>query len=184
MTARPGVSCGDHQATRQLMFHVEVKLLHSTLFEVEVLGLNGSLESSRVRFGCEGWGKGLREAATRRDCSQGTDSSREVGSFGEEWRILPQTLSALVPGRIVEDGIASANGCVLAAKRLPGKTDTRLECSLVHLDTDSTVGVHSGDQIVAARRRSTLAVEIKVSLAIFGLGDRSHQRVSEPQIQG
>ena len=71
----------------------------------------------------------------------------------------------------MEDGIASANGCVLAAERLPRKTDARFERSLVHLDADSAVGVDPGDQIVATRRRSALAVEIKVSLAIFGLGD-------------
>ena len=44
------------------------------------------------------------------------------------------------------------------------------------------IGVLLGDQIVTPRGATTVAVEIKVSLAIFGFGDRSHQGVGQTEV--
>ena len=79
------------------MFDIQVELLHSSLFEVEVLRLNRSLERSRIRFRGQDRGEGLGEAATWSPCVPKRAEAGEISGFGEEGRILPQTLSALVP---------------------------------------------------------------------------------------
>src|SRR5215472_1156222 len=76
----------------------------------------------------------------------------------------------------MENGIPSANGRFLAAERLPGEADARLESSLVKLQTDAPVGE---DTVGApADRRTalglipleTLHVVIRHAIADLGLG--------------
>jgi hypothetical protein len=45
--ARTRVACGEHYVSRELVLNVEVELLDHPLFEIQVLGLNGSKVAAR-----------------------------------------------------------------------------------------------------------------------------------------
>ena len=174
MATRAGIPSGEHDVAGELMFDIEVELLHSPLLEVEILRLNSAGEIRRIGWRSKDWGECLRKSAARGDSSKRTEAG-EISRFREEWWVLPQALCALVPGGIVEHRIAAANGGALAAERLPSEPDARFKSGFVQFDAGAAVGVLPGDQVVAARRASASAVEIKVRLAVLGLGDGCHE---------
>src|SRR5438552_2932843 len=63
--------------------------------------------------------------------------------FSQVRWVLPQALRTLVPRRIVVNGIATSKDGGLAAARLPGKADARLQGSLVQFDANSPVSVNT-----------------------------------------
>ena len=69
--ARTGIPEGHNHASRKLPFDVQVELLNHALFEIQVLRLNGSSESSRVRLCGKAREEGALQAAIERRCRSG-----------------------------------------------------------------------------------------------------------------
>ena len=84
----------------------------------------------------------------------------------------------------MKDRIPGADCRLGAPKRLPRQSNARLKSGLVELDADSAVRVRSRNQVITPWRRSTLAIEIKIRLAVLGLGDGCHQSPGQSQVQG
>ena len=149
MAARTRISHGHHDIARQFLFDVEVELLHSALLEIEILRLNGSRECSRVRLlGKNRESVGDVQAKVERPTVGGTccrgssaapDRESELAAFREERGVLPQSLRALVPGGIVEDGIACPHRGLGAAKWLPRQSDAGFEGGLVQFNAHAAV---------------------------------------------
>src|SRR5208282_3871153 len=124
-----------HHVSGCLMLNVEIVLLDHALNEIAVHGLDGSSVSAGVH-GCvvngtarDGGrrGRASREKKTIRESAaggaeSGTNSSGKGIHFGVERRILPQSLSALIPRGIVEDRISGPDRC-LVAQWLPSQPD-------------------------------------------------------------
>src|SRR5450631_669877 len=127
------------------MLNIQVELLHLSLFEVEILPLEGTLKTERIRRRGENleslrhgqtlnpWGSRSHKArlakrdSTERNCRRGAScrSKAEEVRFCKEWRIFPETLSPLVPGRVVENCVPSSYGRTLRAKWFPRQSDAR-----------------------------------------------------------
>src|SRR5580700_9524181 len=106
-TARPRVANCEYDLAGQLVFHVDVKLLYPALLEIRVLRDEGPGEIKGVRRRSK-YGESIGNADCRRrlailrgtgrggECTRASENER-VG-FSVVGRILPQPLSALVPG--------------------------------------------------------------------------------------
>ena len=136
----PAYPSGQHDVAGQLMLDVQVELLHHALFEVEILRLKVPGNVCRVGGGEVMIGRNSRcdrpqfRGSPMWQLPKGQTAPEKLVRFREVWWVLPQTLRALIPGGIVEDGIAGADRGGLTAQRLPGEPDARFESGLVHLD--------------------------------------------------
>src|ERR1035438_9768003 len=163
-TARTGITRGQQDLSRQLLFHIDVELLDSSLFEIRILRQDGPGKIGRVGRGGErresgghadsGGGQAARGAGGR---GEGTSAAeRKSIRFGIIGRILPQSLCALIPGRIVEDRIAAPNYRVASAEGLPRHANPRLQRRQIHLNAGARARVLTRNQELS-RRSSTLA---------------------------
>ena len=69
------------------MFNVEIELLNSPLFEIEILRLNGPGESGWIRRRRNDWKKAARDAASR--VSKRAGRKIKMVRLGKERRVLP-----------------------------------------------------------------------------------------------
>ena len=117
-----------HNISWQLALNIEVELLDRSLLEIEVRGLNCPCIGRWV-LGAEQRRtvdqKAIRKAATWRS-ERSADAGGVRINFRVIRRVLPQPLSALVPGRIVEDPITQSNGSLVTPHGLPGNADAGL----------------------------------------------------------
>src|SRR5580692_5582418 len=124
------------------MLDIRVELLYAALFEVEVLRLQRARKIRR-RLRCrDGREESIGQAAILwGDCNRVPERTRRAGEvvrLRQIRRILPQPLCALVPRRVMEDGIAGTNRCVLAVvERLPGQTNAGLDRRFIQLNSYS-----------------------------------------------
>ena len=202
-TARSGVARREYDVAGHLVFDVRVELLHATLLKIQILRLQGAGERLGTGRGsnrdeCTALWVRLQEYIfvstvlwrCRSRVIKRTDADGEQGEvvrFRKVRWILPEPLRALIPGRIVENGIATANCHFLRAERLPGDADARLDRRLVHLDANSAIGTNAdgaGTEIGAAGNEELTAGKIEVRLAIVCLRNWRHQRPSDAQVQG
>ena len=139
--AGTGIACRHHDVSWHLTLNVEVELLHDALFEIAVLRLNGSAVIAGAHGrGIErtvlGKGRALVQKTILQTAIGAAERSTDAGGekysckvigihFGIVGRVLPQALSALIPGRIVVNGIAGANHGPIDAEWLPHQTDAR-----------------------------------------------------------
>src|SRR5579864_5104877 len=168
------------------MLDIDVKLLNAAELEVEVLRLNVSCEGCRSRRSGENleaignvdgtWS--LAEDRGARGGGEGAAASEgEKVGFGVVRRILPQPLSALIPGRIVKDGIAGADCGLLAAAGFPSHAYAGLKSGPVPLDTGVFVRALASDEEGAGGR-------IEISLTIVHLGNGGSEIPSQTEIHG
>src|SRR5262249_36477897 len=139
------------------------ELLNPALLEVSVLRKDGAFE--------------IRRSGSR---GEGNKARGHIASgfkrFPVEWWILPQSLRALIPGRVMEDGITRANNGVVASERFPGAADTRFERRPIHVDSGIRARVHSGNKEFGGSR-----IEIRLAIAHLGLG--CHHGPGQAEIQ-
>ena len=157
-TARPGVSPGcQHNVSKNLALQVQVELLHSSLLEVKVLGVQRAGERGDGRGALHGPDHATRQVLQENalhaaiDCGVEIPAIREaveVVRFGEVGRVLPQPLPALIPRGIMEDRVSATDRCVLTLEWLPRETDARLDRGFVDLNSNIRSG---GNTEVAAR---------------------------------
>src|SRR5712692_6351237 len=134
MAARPRIPDRQHDVGGQLVFNVEVELLNSALLEIEILRLNCACEIVRVQRRRNRGEEPLLNAAVSAPQRAGIAWEKiEIIRLSEVRWVLPQSLRALVPRRIVEYRIPRAHRRCLAAEGLPGQSDPGLQGSLVQL---------------------------------------------------
>src|ERR1700686_2035509 len=139
MAARTCIPSGQYKSCRQLVLYVEVELLNSTLFEIEVLRLISSSEILGIHGRCKGRQERRSKTTPCRASETAGLSSEtcewseagEIVRLSEIRRILPQSLRALIPRGIVEDRIPQTNSGFLRSKWFPRDANPRLHGSLV-----------------------------------------------------
>src|ERR1700688_2722387 len=194
--ARSGVPGCQHDVSRNLALHVQVELLHSSQFEVKVLGKQCAGECS------DGRGRGigpdrattqalqenaLHAAIERCIAKRAIRDAVEIVRFGEVWRVLPKPLPALIPRGIMEDRVSATDRCVLTLEWLPREADPWLDRSLVQLNSNisirgDTEGTGSGQGTIPGYEQPARG-KIEVCLAILGFLDGSRKGPSEANVQ-
>src|SRR3954470_9487569 len=116
---RTSITGSQDNISGQLAFNVQVELLNRALPEVAIHGLDGSGVTGRIcrpgQNGTTGDWSARRSAHRNQEASGGraTKSKTEVAGTGIHLsivrRVLPQALSALVPGGIMENSVAGAD---------------------------------------------------------------------------
>src|SRR5579872_1629154 len=186
--ARASVPHGKNHIAGSLMLDVEVVLLDHALNEIAVHRLNGSRVSAgvhrcavnstsgdrRSRGRARREKKPIRQTATGA-AKGGTNASGKGIHFRVERRILPQSLSALIPRGIVEDGISGAYRGLWAHWR-PSQTDTWFESRFLKLNANAVIrsdavgataqpGAAGGDVPLQG-----INIEIRLTIFYFGFG--------------
>jgi hypothetical protein len=136
------------------MFNVNVELLDPAEFEIPILGLQGARKSGRVRRRYKLLKQeGARKAARLSGIPIGAIREREGRiRFSEVRRVLPQSLRALVPGRVVKNRVPCADSSVLASERLPGDSDAWLQRGHVHINPNSAIRLNAN--VTSAKSQS------------------------------
>src|SRR5579862_6947319 len=132
------------------MFDIHVELLRYSLPEIAVHRLDSSCVTAGVLRPGQNGAADHRSAVRRRWIDQeasgkrterATEPETEVARagihFGVVRRVLPETLSALIPGRVVENAITSADDSLFAAERFPGQSDAWFDCLRIKLNAST-----------------------------------------------
>src|SRR5208282_5857781 len=136
VATRTGVASGEHDVAGQLPLDVGVVLRNLSLPEVsrfvEICTTKGG--NSRRSVKNLKSVRDARDGAARAACRGITGWSRhwattelEDVALGEKGRVLPKTLRALAPRRIVIDRKSAAHHGLVAAENLPGRANARLK---------------------------------------------------------
>ena len=185
--ARPRIAGGQYNVADQLALDVHVPLLNSAQLEVRRLGIERSRKCSGGRRRWNGlksageteasWGL-LPSLVAQYEESQRRPPRRGEGiGLAQEGWVLPQALSTLAPGRVVEEGVAATQHCLVAAEYLPASADPRFEGCPVHVDARRpTHTILIGDEKLSSCGNV-------IGQAPVGFGDRSSHIPGQAKIE-
>src|SRR5271155_2323956 len=185
MAVRTRIASCEYHIPRELAFHIHVVLLDHA--ELEVRGLvkqrsgetrkTGRRVKNRKSAGYTGAGRGSTIQGAVRGRESAPGGSKNIALREEGW-ILPEALSTLAPGGVVEDGVAGSDYGLVAASDFPSQAKSRLKGRPIHLYAGRrTHSILIGDKKLIRKR-------IVVCHTPMLFRDRSRQIPCQAEIEG